>query len=72
MPGLVIDAGVEEDVVAQQLFERRPLHVLRETAIAAPVVGHRAAAMRDDEAQRREILEQIAGHELHEGGRVAR
>ena len=51
MPGLVIDAGVEEDVVANQLDERRPLHVLREPAVAPPVIRHGAAAVRNDEAQ---------------------
>ena len=59
MPGLVVDAGVEEDVVADQVGERRPLHVLRQAAIAAPVVRHGAAAVRNDHPQRREVLEQI-------------
>src|SRR6516162_5132642 len=47
--GLMVDAGVEEHVV-QQLLERRPLHILREAAIAAPMVGHRAATMGNDHA----------------------
>src|SRR4051812_24321555 len=45
---LVVDAGVEEDVLQQQLREGRTLHVLRQPAIAAPMIGHGAAAMRDD------------------------
>ena len=52
------------------LGEERLLHLLGEAAIAAPVERHRAAAMRDDEFQRREILEQVALDELHEGGGV--
>ena len=67
----MIDAGVEEDVLQQKLAEGRPLHVLRQTAITAPVIGHGPAAMRDDEFQGRKILEQIGGQELHEGGGVA-
>ena len=47
--GLMVDAGVEEDVVANHVGEQRPLHVLREAAIAAPVIRHGAAAVRDDE-----------------------
>ena len=70
MPGLVVDAGVEEDVVQDHVREQRPLHVLRQAAIAAPVIGHRAAAVRDDEPQRREILEQVRLDELHERRRV--
>src|SRR3546814_14686072 len=68
---LMVDAGVEEDVVEQQLVQRRALHVLREPAVAAPVVRHRAAAMRDDEFQRGEVLEQIRQQELHENRGVA-
>ena len=71
MPGLVVDAGVEEHVVEQLLLQRRPLHVLRQPAVAAPVVRHRAAAVRNDELQRREILEEVRRQELHERGRVA-
>src|SRR5258706_6943035 len=35
---LMIDAGVEEDVVHDELFQRRALHVLSEAAVAAPVI----------------------------------
>ena len=55
----VIDAGVEEHVVQQMLGERRQLHVLRDAAEPPPVIRHRAAAVRDDELQRREVLEQV-------------
>src|SRR4029434_6943998 len=64
----VIDTGVEKNVVQHMLGERRSPHVLRETAITAPVIRNRAAAMRNDEPQRRKILEQIPLNELHEGG----
>src|SRR6185437_9215716 len=40
-------------------------------AVTAPVIGDGAAAMWDDQSQRREILEQIRHQELHEGGGVA-
>ena len=53
------------------LLQRRPLHVLREAAVAAPVIGHRAAAVRDDELEGGEVLEQVCRDELHEGGGVA-
>ena len=45
---MVVDAGVEIDVVEQQLAERRPLHVLGQAAVAAPVVRGGAAAMRHE------------------------
>src|SRR4051794_13959311 len=67
----VIHAGVEIDILEQQLLERRPLHVLRQAPVPAPVIRHRAAAMRDDEFERRKILEQVRRDELHEGGGVA-
>jgi hypothetical protein len=57
---LVVDAGVEEDVVQQVVLQQRLLQLLRQAAEAPPVVGHRAAAVRDDELQRREVLEQVA------------
>src|SRR5687768_71823 len=57
---IVVDAGIEEHVAQQVILEQRPLHLLRQPAIAAPVERHRAAAMRDDETQAREIAEQVA------------
>jgi hypothetical protein len=57
---LVVDAGVEEDVVQQVVLQQRLLQLLRQPAVAAPVVGRGAAAVRDDELQRREVLEQVA------------
>jgi hypothetical protein len=56
---LVVDAGVKEDVVQQVVFEQRLFHFLRQPAEAAPVVRHRAAAVRNQEAQRGEILKQV-------------
>src|SRR5580658_2080309 len=67
---LVIDAGVEEDVLQQLLREQRLLELLREPTITAPVVRRGAAAVRHHEAERRKILEQVALDELHHGGRV--
>src|SRR3990172_7969413 len=67
---LVVDAGVEPDVVQEVVLEERPLQFLRQAAKTPPMVGHRAAAVRDDEAQRGKILEQVRSEALHEGGRV--
>src|ERR1700674_4941772 len=53
---LVVHTRVEVHVVEQEFFERRALHVLRDAAISAPVIRHRASAMRNDEFQRRKIL----------------
>ena len=66
-PGLVVDAGVEEHVAQQVLLELRLAERHREPAEATPVVGHRAAAVRDDELQVGEVAEQIALEQLHEG-----
>jgi hypothetical protein len=66
----VIDAGVEEDVVQQVVFQQRLLQLLRQAAITAPVVRRRAAAVRDDELQRREVLEEVTLDQLHERRRV--
>ena len=50
--------------------QQRLLQLLRQAAEASPVVGHRAAAVRDQEAQRRKLLEQVRREALHEGRRV--
>jgi hypothetical protein len=41
-----------------------------QAAEAPSVVGDRAAAVRDDQLQVRELLEQVGLEELHEGGGV--
>src|SRR5215471_20615553 len=64
--GLMIHASVKEDVV-EEFLHRTLLLFERETAIATPVEGHSAAAVRDDEAQRGEVLEEIREEKLHEG-----
>src|SRR5215510_15621710 len=66
----MVHTRVEEHVVADQLVERRPLHVLGKATVAAPVVRDRSTAMGDDESQRRKILEQIRRQKLHERRRV--
>src|SRR5262249_27205750 len=43
--GLVIDAGVEIDVVEQMILQKRLLHLLRQAAETAPVIGRSSAAM---------------------------
>src|SRR5208337_956055 len=67
---LVVDAGVEEDVVQEVVLEQRLFQLLRKAAVAPPVIGGGAAAVRNDEAQRRKILEQVALDELHHRSRV--
>src|SRR5688572_9555268 len=67
---IVVDAGIEEYVAQQVILEQRSLHLLRQPAISAPVERHRAAAMRNDEPQAREVAEQVALDQLHEGGGV--
>ena len=63
--GLVVDAGVEPDVVQYQIGERRLAHHVGQAPEAAPVVGDRAAAVRDDEPDGREVPEQVGGDHLH-------
>ena len=64
--GLMVDAGVEKHVGHQVVGELRPFHVLRQAAVAPPMIRHRAAAMGDDELERGEVGEQIPGQQLHE------
>jgi hypothetical protein len=68
--GLVIHAGVEEHVVRQLIFQRRLLHFLRQTAETSPVIRDCAAPMRNDETQRREVMEEVRREALHERGRI--
>ena len=68
--GLLIDARVEEDVVQQMVLQQRLFHLLRQAAEAAPMVGNCAASVRNDEAQRRKILEQVGREALHESSGV--
>src|SRR5207249_8606493 len=63
--------GVQTCALPILFGERWLLHFLRQAAITAPVEGYRAAAVRDHEFERREILEEIALNQLHERGRVA-
>ena len=69
--GLVVHAGVEVHVAQHGLLQRRQAHVLRQAAVAAPVERDGAAAVRNDELQCREVLEDVRRHELHERRRVA-
>jgi hypothetical protein len=71
-PRLVVDAGIEVDIVHDMAGKRRLLEHVGQAPVASPVIGHRAAAVRDDEAQRREVLEEVALDELHEGDGVGR
>ena len=48
------------------LFQGRPLHILRQPAVASPMERSRAAPVWNDESQRGKILEQIALDQLHE------
>jgi hypothetical protein len=66
----MIDASVEIDVVLDDLIELGPAVVERDAAEAAPVKRDRAAAVRDDQFECREILEQVGHNQLHEGHRI--
>src|SRR5689334_3194485 len=46
---LVVDAGVEVNVVEEKFGQQRLLHFLRKAAEASPVIRHRTAAMRYQE-----------------------
>ena len=59
--------GVEEDDSEQMFREWRKLHILSDATIAPPMIGHRAAAVRDNEHEAREILEELRCQESHEG-----
>ena len=63
---LVVDTGVEVDVVQQVVRQQGFLELLRQAAETAPVVGHGAAAVRYQKTQGGELLEQVAGQALHE------
>jgi hypothetical protein len=63
---LVIDAGVEEDVVLHDLVELGPIIVEGDPAEAAPMERHGPAAMRDDQLERRKVLEEVRQDQLHE------
>src|SRR5262249_53510600 len=54
--GLVVDARIEEDVFEEMIAQQGPLQHLRQAAIAAPVIGCGAAAMRNYHAQGWKIL----------------
>ena len=49
---------------------RRLLQHVGQPPVAAPVVGHRSPAVRDDQPQVGQVSEQVALEELHEGRRV--
>src|SRR6202011_692084 len=68
---LMVHAGIKVDVPQQKFSQRGALQILRDTAITAPMIGNRAAAMRDYEFQGGEILKNVGGHELPKSRRVA-
>ena len=65
--GLVVHTGVKENIVQQVLRQQGLFQLLRQPPEAAPVVRHSTTAMRDQELQGGEVLEQVAGQALHEG-----
>ena len=69
-PGLVVHAGIEVDVLHEMRRKVRLVEHVRETAVAAPVVGDGTTPVGDHEAQVRKRGEQITLQELHEGGGV--
>ena len=67
LPNLAV---VKKDVVQQMLAQQRFVELLRQAPKAPSVIGHRAAAMRNQKLQRRKIFKGVAGQSLHEGRRV--
>ena len=67
---LVVHAGVEGHVAHHRFLQRRPAEHVGQAAEAPPVVGDRAAPVRDDQLQVREVLEQVRLQELHERGGI--
>jgi hypothetical protein len=63
----VVDAGVEEDVLHDVLVQRRAAEPVGQAAEPPPVVGHRAAPVGDHQPEAREVTEEVALHQLHEG-----
>src|SRR5690349_7989722 len=51
--GLVVHAGVEEDVAHHRLLQRGPAEHVGQSAEASPVVRDRSTAVRDDQPQAR-------------------
>ena len=68
---LMVNAGVEVNVVQHQFLQGRlALHGLHQPTEPAPMVGHGAAAVGDDELDGREVRQQVRSQHLHEGGGV--
>ena len=57
---LVVNTRIKIDVLHQVLREFRLLQHVRKSAVASPMVGHRATPVWNDKTQVREIRKQIA------------
>ena len=57
LAGQMVDAGIEKYVVQHEVGQETELGVLCQAAVAPPMVRHRAAAVRNDELDGRELLE---------------
>src|SRR5690606_13232089 len=64
--GLVVNTGVEVNVLHDVLSQRWALEHVGQTAVTAPVIGNSTTTVRNDNAQIREVLEEIALNQLHE------
>src|SRR3954463_15051057 len=58
-PRLVIHAGIEVDVIHEEVVKLRASHAQCDAPITTPVIGNGSAPMRDDKLQRREIFENL-------------
>src|SRR4051794_2158945 len=68
--GLMVNAGVEKNVVHDVTLQIRLSEHVGEPAVTTPVIRYGATAMRDDKAESRKIPEQIALDQLHEGDSI--
>src|SRR5437899_11055934 len=64
------DAGIEVELGLNHLIVWRRRGILCQTTIPPPMIGYGAATVRDDEADRGEIPEEIGCDELHECGGI--
>ena len=66
----MVNAGIEEHIAHNVLGQGRLVQHVGQTAITAPVIGHRATAVGDNKTQLGKVREQIGLDKLHKRGGV--